>query len=41
MQKWDRAFREDYKRRGYDLDKDIKKETTETEKERLKKLYEW
>ena len=42
IQMWDRAFREDYKRRGYDLDD--KKQSSlpnEEEKERLKKLYGW
>jgi len=39
MQIWDRLFREDYKRRGYDLDKDVKKLPDEAERERLRELY--
>ena len=39
---WDRSFREDYKRRGYELeDENNKKIPNEQEKERLKNLYEW
>ena len=41
MQMWDRSFREDYKRRGYDLESNKSKLPTEKRKEELKKLYGW